>query len=179
MWKVLTTACIAILMFLLGIGIGANTSSIPQFTLTLTSAPSPTLAPTPAVAPTQTPAPTPAPTPSPTLAPVPAPKPAEQAEPQVIKEWTGNGIKTTESFTISSKPWIISWTNNPEVVGGESMGIFQIMVYDTKNPDFPITLAANTTEKGSDTSYIYETGTFYLTMNAANTQWVVQVLASQ
>ena len=130
-----------------------------------------------AEAPAPVPAPAPAETPSP--APEPVPTPPKQAEPQLIKEWSGTGIKTTEPFTINSKPWAISWANNPTLIGGESMGILQIMVYNIKNPDIPVTLAANTMEKGSDTSYIYETGTFYLTVNAANTQWTVQVWAIQ
>jgi len=119
---------------------------------------------------------------APTTAPsteTPTPAPAKQDEPQLIKEWTGTGIKTTEPFTINSKPWVISWANNPEIIGGQSMGILQIMVYNTKNPDIPITLAANSMERESDTSYVYETGTFYLTINAGNTQWAVQVWASQ
>ncbi|MDO9579703.1 MAG: hypothetical protein Q7J06_03920 [Bacteroidales bacterium] len=99
----------------------------------------------------------------------PSPTPTTQAEPQLIKEWRGTGIKTTEPFTINSKPWVISWANNPTLIDGQSMGILQIMVYNTKNPDIPTALAANSMEKGSDTSYIYETGTFYLTINAANT----------
>ena len=132
-------------------------------------------------APTLVPMPAPVPAPAPAPAPVPTPElePAEQAKPQLVKEWTGNGIKTTEPFAIDSKPWVISWSSNPEVVDGQSVGMLQIMVYDTESPDFPLTLAANTGEKSSDISYIYETGTFYLTINAANTQWEVQVLASQ
>lgn len=109
----------------------------------------------------------------------PSPTPTKQAEPQLIKEWEGTGIKTTEPFTINNKPWVISWANNPKVIDSQSMGILQIMVYSIKTPDFPITLAANTMERSSDNSYIYETGTFYLTINAANTQWAVQVWASQ
>jgi hypothetical protein len=109
----------------------------------------------------------------------PSPTPTTQAELQLIKEWTGTGIKTTEPFTINSKPWAISWANNPTLIGGQSMGILQIMVYNTRNPNILASLAANSTERGSDTSYVYETGTFYLTINAANTQWVVQVWASR
>ena len=105
--------------------------------------------------------------------------PTKQVELQLIKEWSGTGIKTTEPFTITSKPWAISWANNPKVIGGQSMGILQIMVYNTKNPDLLVALAANSMERGSDSSYIYDTGTFYLTINAANTQWTVQVWASQ
>jgi len=33
---------------------------------------------------------------------------------------------------------------------------------------------ANTTEVGSDTSYVYKNGTFYLDISAANTTWEVE-----
>ena len=171
MQNIIVTMVVAILMLLLGAVIGLTGNDlIPPFTLSLTYTPRPAVAPTPST-------PVPAPTPAPTS--TPAPEPTKQAELQVVKEWTGNGIKTTETFTISGAPWVISWSNNPQIMGGESVGMLQIMVYDTENPDFPITLAANTNEKGSATSYIYETGTFYLTINAANTEWTVEVLASQ
>jgi len=111
------------------------------------------------------------------LTPEPEKSPPQQIEPQVIKEWSGTGIKTTEPFTIKEQPWIIQWEHEPVIMEGQSMGILQIMVYETKNPDIPITLAANSMEKGSDISYIYETGEFYLTINAANTNWSVKVLA--
>jgi len=118
-------------------------------------------------------------TPTTTPSEKPEPTSIKQAKPQLIKEWKGSGIKSTEAFTVNRKPWVISWANNPEVIGGQSMGILQIMVYSTKNPNIPVTLAANTMKKSSDTSYIYETGRFYLKINAANTEWVVQVWALQ
>lgn len=104
-------------------------------------------------------------------------EPAKQLEFELLKEWQGSGIKTTESFNIVYQPWVISWANNPEIMGGQSMGVLQIMIYDVDTPNIPISLTANTGEKTTDTSYIYETGTFYLFINAANTHWNVQVFA--
>ena len=57
------------------------------------------------------------------------------------------------------------------------MGILQVMVYETSNPNLPITLAANSMKKESGSSYVYQNGEFYLTMNAANTNWTVKVMA--
>ena len=111
--------------------------------------------------------------------PVEPPLPSQEVQQRIIKEWSGNGIKTTEPFTIENKPWAITWAHEPKMIDGQSMGIFQIMVYRVSEPDFPITLAANSMERGADSSYIYETGQFFLTMNAANTNWKVQVIARQ
>jgi len=93
----------------------------------------------------------------------------------LVNCWNGDGIKTTEPFTINEQPWFVNWTSNPQIIDGQSMGLLQIMVYETDQPTIPITLAANTQEQGTDTSYIYQTGTFFLTMNAANTEWQVCV----
>lgn len=122
-----------------------------------------------------------APSPSPPVSPsTPAPTTPsipEAPEPELtlVKSWSGTGIKTTEPFTIRKQPWIINWTNKPQKMEGQSIGILQIMVYRSDQPDIPITLAANTQADEVDTSYVYETGTFYLTMNAANTSWEVNV----
>jgi len=101
------------------------------------------------------------------------------SEPELIliNNWSGTGIKTTESFSISKSPWNIVWTNNPETYEGQSVGTLQIMVYSTEVPDIPIAFAANTQKEETDITYIYETGTFYLTVLAANTDWEVSVFA--
>ena len=101
--------------------------------------------------------------------------PMTRVEPELILKWSGDSVKTTEPFTINNAPWVISWANNPKLYYGRSMGSLQIMVYNAKNPDVPIALAANLVERGSATSYIYETGTFYLDIVAANTKWAVHV----
>jgi len=104
-----------------------------------------------------------------------APPDEEEADLILVKSWSGTGIKTTEPFTIQEKPWIVNWVNDPEIMGGQSVGMLQIMVFSEDDPDIPIDIVANTQEAGTDTSYIYEVGTFFLTMNAANTSWGVYV----
>jgi len=88
-----------------------------------------------------------------------------------IKSWEGTGAKKTETFDITSDQWRITWGNNGGQFGG---GILQVYVY-RPGDDLPVALAANTTEIGKDTSYVYEKGTFYLDINAANTNWTVKV----
>jgi len=104
-------------------------------------------------------------------------EPVESTTPDLIliKDWKGNGIKTTEPFTIHRQPWNIVWVNTPEIMDGESMGILQIMIYRTNEPDVPVSIAANVQQAGMDTSFIYDTGDFFLVINAANTQWEVTV----
>jgi len=95
----------------------------------------------------------------------------ETTDTQIIKEWTGDGIKKTEPFLISKQPWAISWVCN---MSGSYGGIFSIMVYTTKNE--LVALVANTTQSSSDVSYIYETGTFYLDIGGYDANWAIQVV---
>ena len=130
-------------------------------------------------APVETPRPSPVAPPAEQPAALPEERPETvptPAEPVMIKEWTGRGIKTTEPFAIDKKPWVIAWAHDPMVVNGQSMGIFQIYVMSTGS-NIPVAVAANSMEKDSDSSYVYETGMFYLEINAANTAWRVQVHA--
>ncbi len=95
--------------------------------------------------------------------------------PVLIKEWSGFGGTTTESFTIDSNEWLIDWSSQPTAATESSAGSLQIMIHDAQNPDLPAILAANTQNAGSNTSYIHKKGTFYLTINAANTNWSIKV----
>jgi hypothetical protein len=87
--------------------------------------------------------------------------------PVLIGEWSGNGIKTTEPFTVSATPWLVGWTNKEQ-------GIFQVMVYSVSDPNVPVAIVANTAEPMTDSSYVYHSGRFYLTINAT-TSWSVKV----
>ncbi len=97
--------------------------------------------------------------------------PSVQTTWQKVKSWSGTGIKKTEAFTITGDQWRVNWKNQGGDFGG---GILQIYVYKTGS-DFPEELLANTTEVGSDTSYVYKSGTFYLDISAANTTWEVEI----
>lgn len=104
--------------------------------------------------------------PEPELEPEPEPEPTWQE----VKTWSGNGIKSTETFSIASKEWRIGWNATNENVAG----ILQIYVY--KADGNLVTLASNQQGEGSDVSYVREgPGEFYLEINAANLDWVVTV----
>ena len=126
--------------------------------------PEPTPAPTPALTPT--PMPTPALTP--TLTPV-------ELKPVLVNEWTGTGNMTTKYFSTTGELWLVSWANNPELVEGKSNGYLQIIVYNIEDPGSPVNIAADATKAGGSVSYITEQGTFYLEINAVNTQWTARV----
>ncbi len=95
----------------------------------------------------------------------------EQQQPtwQIVKSWQGTGTKKTEPFEITGKQWRINWKSN----GGE-YGILYISVYHPGD-DIIVDVAANARGNAEDTSYIYKTGTFYLDVNAANTNWSITV----
>lgn len=89
-----------------------------------------------------------------------------------VASWSGNGIKQTESFSINSREWRISWQATNEVLAGA--GIVQIMVYGDDGS--LVTLAANKQGTGSDTSYVRSApGRHYLMINSGNVDWTVTV----
>jgi len=91
---------------------------------------------------------------------------------QPVNSWEGTGIKNTEPFTITGDQWRINWSNKDTTGFGGSM--LQIAVYKPGS-DFPIAMAANAQGTASDTSYVYESGTFYLNVNSANGNWEISV----
>ena len=99
-------------------------------------------------------------------------KQEEQQKPDTLKvgAWQGSGMKNTAPFTITKSPWIILWANRPTFAGA---GILQISV--NKINGTSVSLAANTMQEENDSSYIYESGTFYLEISAANTNWTIEV----
>jgi hypothetical protein len=82
----------------------------------------------------------------------------------VIKEWSGNGAKDTETFTVGSE-WRVDWVNSGSLLG--------VTIYDAATK-FPVGLAANTTAQTSDTSFQHKAGTYYLSVNAIG-PWKIAV----
>jgi len=109
----------------------------------------------------------PAITPPPPAPPPPAPTYKEPSV--VIKTWRGTGTKNTEPFTVNTSPWLIRWTNNPT---SDFSGRIAIWIHG----DGGVDLIANTSGAGTDFSYVYRTGTFYLGIEGVNTNWTVEVL---
>lgn len=88
-----------------------------------------------------------------------------------LKSWSGTGTKQTESFDTASREWRINWSMSDPALPGA--GILQIFVYDQN--DKLVSLAANTTQPTSDTSYVRGKGNYHLMINSGNCKWRVTV----
>jgi len=90
----------------------------------------------------------------------------------VIKEWRGEGIKSTETFTTSTREWRIRWRTYDEVV--KDGGVFKIYIYNAQHE--VIKLGANKYGIGEDTFYMSaEPGRYSLEFNSKNIKWEVTV----
>jgi hypothetical protein len=98
--------------------------------------------------------------------PTPAPADGEWHE---IASWSGTETMATETFDVSSERWRIKWTAK----NGEYGGVVQVYVYD--DGDNIKALAANTTNGGSDVSYVEGSGRHRLMINSVNANWTVTV----
>ena len=99
-----------------------------------------------------------------------------QQSPQVIREWTGNGVYTTEPFVVNSELWAIYWTHDPQRTDSNSIGWVVVVVYSTAKPSVPEGIVASAVDKTSDKSYFSQRGTYYLHIAASNTLWTVQII---
>ena len=107
-----------------------------------------------------------------TPAPTPTPAPAPVEEKWVaVKSWTGTGIKKTENFEITGSDWRVNWKSDGK---NGNNSIFALSPY--KKDGSPLAPLASTLGSGADVSYVHEgAGTYYLSINAANTSWTVSV----
>lgn len=91
-------------------------------------------------------------------APAPAPAPAPKAW-HTVRTFTGSATKDTEPFTVQA-PWRIIWATEPGQYGNMN---FAVMVMRPGEAGM-VGLVANVIGAGSDESYQYEGGTFYLSI---------------
>ena len=90
-----------------------------------------------------------------------------------VISFSGNGIKNTETFTIPSKEWRISWETLPmhsEYLGSVDMN-FQIYVY--KEDETLKGVAANVIGADKDSSIMRGAGDYYLMINTAQPYYIV------
>lgn len=84
--------------------------------------------------------------------------------------WTGSGIKTTESFTTTSREWRVRWS----ATAGDSGGVFTIFVLNEQGA--PLAVPVNQQVGGSDVSYVrVPPGRYNLTVNSIGMNWRVEV----
>lgn len=90
----------------------------------------------------------------------------------LVKEWSGNGIKQTESFSITGREFRVVWKSSNEPF--PNAGVLQIYVHNAAGE--LITLAANKQGVGEDTSHVRSRpGEHYLMINSANVDWKISV----
>jgi hypothetical protein len=90
-----------------------------------------------------------------------------------VQTFTGNGIKDTQPFTVTSDTWRLRYTFESTTDDQQSSS-FEMTVYKPGNsiPESIITLE----RPGSDTSYVNAgAGTYYLSIGSANATWSVTV----
>ncbi|PIN87738.1 hypothetical protein COV12_02225 [Candidatus Woesearchaeota archaeon CG10_big_fil_rev_8_21_14_0_10_32_24] len=82
-----------------------------------------------------------------------------------VKTFSGSGIKNTETFTIPSNEWKISWDTTERVIEGQSFQMnFQIFVY--KSNGELAGLVANVVGDDADSSIMRGKGNYYLQINS-------------
>jgi len=86
----------------------------------------------------------------------------------LITTFKGEGIKTTEPFTIQGDRWRVNW---------KTEGEFNFQIFPNqvgKEYSFDCSILANIIGSGSDTSYCYTKGNWYLTINTGNS-WIITI----
>ena len=86
----------------------------------------------------------------------------KQSEPVVIASWEGESTKNTETFTVSSDEWKISWDTQSGKYGDMN---FQIYVYDKNGAMKGV--AANVIGTNTDSTIMRGAGDYYLMINTA------------
>jgi hypothetical protein len=92
---------------------------------------------------------------------------------ETVQTFTGNGIKETQPFTVTSDTWRLRF-DFESITGDQQSSSFEMSVYRTGNtiPESVITLE----RPGSETSYVNAgAGTYYLSIESANATWTVAV----
>jgi hypothetical protein len=90
-----------------------------------------------------------------------------------VQTFTGNGIKETQPFALTSDTWRLRYNFESSTPDQQSSS-FDMSVYKTGNtiPESVITLE----RPGSDTTYVNSgAGTYYLSIGSANATWTVTV----
>ena len=102
-----------------------------------------------------------------------APKSGKNYESYKVGKWSGQGIKSTETFHISSDVWMIYWSSRPLYSAG---GVFQIYVH--RSDGTLVDVAANIIGKSQDNTVMRTgPGDYYLKINSANVGYGIVAVA--
>jgi len=104
-----------------------------------------------------------------------SPKPEKKYESYRVGKWSGQGIKSTETFHIPSNVWMIFWSSKPISSVG---GILQIYVHRADGT--LVDIAANIMGKNADNTIMRSgLGDYYLKINSANVAYGIVVTAAR
>jgi len=94
---------------------------------------------------------------------------------KTVERFEGEGQKNTKPFRIDEEMWAVVYDARSTMDTGAGH-IFQVYLKKPQD-DLFTEIVANATndERFNDNSYIYEQGTFYLQVNAANSSWAIEV----
>lgn len=88
----------------------------------------------------------------------------------VIAEWHGKGLKTTEMFEVVTQSWLVRWSFTPDDVVGP--GSLQVYLHDSEGN--LVDVLVNATAEGKDISYVHKGGRYYLKISGIGS-WSVSV----
>ena len=92
-----------------------------------------------------------------------------------LLHYSGQGDKTTESFTVTQAPWRITWDFDEDTYRS---GHFTIQVYNRTDSSY-VESIAGVDHSGADESFIYQEGTFYLDITSTHGNWEISVYGHQ
>ena len=89
-----------------------------------------------------------------------------------VANWSGSGMKETESFAVANREWRVRWKSGNEPLA--NAGLLQLYVYNQDGQ--LVSLAANQQGAGEDVSYVRAPpGRYYIKINSANIDWDISV----
>lgn len=91
-----------------------------------------------------------------------------QSQISAVKTWQrvaifeGNNTKNNQRFKITSNDWRLNWSTEPTVKGAS---VFQIYAFNNSGKLLNPGILANIIGKGSSTSNMHGSGTYFITIN--------------
>lgn len=106
--------------------------------------------------------------PEPTVDPTTAAK-LSRGQINLVDLFTGVGAFQSRVFTMDSSPWVIIWN----LSGDDPDTMLKVLVYRVDS-DSPLELAVDASEAGNSAAYIFESGAFFLEIEASGS-WNILV----
>lgn len=94
-----------------------------------------------------------------------------------VETFSGTGKKNTPPFEIEAEKWRVSYRSESTSGIGEGAGHIFTLQLMRPGEEFPVETLANAANQKvmENTSYVYESGQFYLEVNSSNGEWTIEV----